>query len=371
MNSLNSLYFPGTIFHSTSQYPLFLLFSTLHLLRVAEHNIHGSCVQATDSFIKSGLCRVHTPSPLGNDLERFINLINDIKNRKDEYASQLSALTLAAMSPYPGKGDSDSRQEIISALLNNEQLYSGRQKEQKTLELWQARLVLAIGEILDCEEEDIARQLAAVKDEEAELFKELQGKEHNPEDENPFEELLLIRENIAPPTSGNIQKRFLSWKQLYREGSLTCDLLLTTSRDTADRILESFSTESCEKTVYSGQLSLPAIVSRHEDDAIQRICSFREKNKVIIDKIREQLVDLKTDNSPAEENNSREILSSYREPWEESLQSHFPAKEFGRIPLSFYCFTSTPCSTLLGTDSQDSNHINGLMAIADITAGRI
>ncbi len=314
---------------------------------------------------------MHAPSPLGDDLERFTNLINDIKSRKDDYASQLSALTLAAMSPYPGKEDGDSRQEIISALLNNGQLYSGRQKEQKTLELWQARLVLTIGEILDCEEEDIARQLAAIKDEEAELFKELHGKENDSGDENPFEELALIRGNIAPPTSGNIQKRFLSWKQLYREGSPPCDLLLTSSRDTADRILESFDTGSCEKAIYSGQLSLPAIVSRHEDDAIQRICSYQERNKAIIDKIRGQLLDLKTGNSLTEENNSGGLLSSYREPWEESLESHFPAKEFGRIPLSFYCFTSTPCSTLMGADSQDSNHTNGLMAIADIAAGRI
>ena len=163
MNSLNSLYFPGTTLSSMGQYPLFLLFPTIHLLQVAEHNIHGNGGQATDSFMKAGLCQTHTPSPLGNDLERFTRLVSDIKNRKDDYASQLTTLTLSAMSNSSRKSG-DSQQEIISSLLSNSQSFPDKEKEQKNLNLWQARLVLAIGEIVDHEEEDIARQLAIIKD---------------------------------------------------------------------------------------------------------------------------------------------------------------------------------------------------------------
>ena len=137
MNSLNSLYFPGTTLYSISQYPLFLLFSKIHLLRIAEHNIHGNGGEATDSFIKSGLCQPHIPCPLGDDLRRFIHLINDIKNRRDDYGSQLSALTLAAMPAY-SQNSGDSRQEIISSLLSGDQLFPNKQKEQKDLEIWQA-----------------------------------------------------------------------------------------------------------------------------------------------------------------------------------------------------------------------------------------
>ena len=216
MNSLNSLYFPGTALYSFRQYPLFLLFSKIHLLGVAEHNIHGREVQATDSFIKAGFCQTHTPSRLGDDFKRFRHLINDIRNRKDDYASQLSALTLAALSNPSESGEGESQQEIISSLLKSNRAFPDKRKKQKDIDLWQARLVLAIAEILDCEEEDIAQQLAVLKDEEADLFRELQGEDVDPEKENPFEELSLLRKHMNPPIPGNMQKRFISWKQLYR-----------------------------------------------------------------------------------------------------------------------------------------------------------
>ena len=140
MNSLNSLYFPGTALYSIRQYPLFLLFSKIHFLAVTEHNIHGREVEATDSFIKAGFCQRHTPSPLGDDLERFSRLINDISTRKDDYASQLSALTLAAMSDPSQREGGDSKQEIISSLLNNGDFFPDRQEKQDKSDLWQARL---------------------------------------------------------------------------------------------------------------------------------------------------------------------------------------------------------------------------------------
>jgi len=367
MNSLNSLYFPQTALYSTSQYPLFLVFSKLHLLGVAEHNIHGNGVEATDSLIKSGLCQIHTPSPLGNDLERFTHLINDIKNRKDDYASQLSALTLSALSNYSQKSG-DSQQEIISSLLRGGQFSPEKQKD---LELWKARMVLAIGEILDHEEEDIARQLAVLKDEEAELFKELQGGGDNLEEDNPFEKHSLIRSNIPPSLPSNMKKRFLSWKQLYKEGDIpACDLLLTANRDSADQILESLDTVNNETVISSGQLSLPAIISWDKDDAIQQIHFFREKNIGIIKGITEELLYLRTCDDLVKENSSRSILSSFSEAWEKGLESHFPAKNFGRITLSFYCFADTPCSALLGVDWQNSPTTNGLMAVADIASGK-
>ena len=370
MNSLNSLYFPGTTLYSVSQYPLFLLFSKVHLLKVAEHNIHGNGGEATDSFIKSGLCQPHIPSPLGDDLKRFIHLINDIKNRKDDYGSQLSALTLAAMPAYsPNSGD--SRQEIISSLLSGGQLFPNKQKDQKDLEIWQARLVLAIGEILDHEEEDIARQLAVLKDEETELFKELQGEGDDFEEETPFENLSLTLKNMRPPTPGNMKKRLVSWKRLYKAGDIpACDLLLTTSRDSADQIFESVDRENKEPVIYSGRLSLPATVGSNEDDAIEQIRMYQENNKAMINEISENLLYLATCNTLSKENSSKPILSSFVKPWEKSLESHFPANKFGRTTLSFYCFADTPCSTLLEIDSRNSTRNNGLLAIADITPGR-
>ena len=338
---------------------------------MAEHNIHGRDVQATDSFIKAGFCQRHTPSPLGEDLERFSHLINDIYNRKDDYASQLSALTIAAMSNPSQIGVGDSQQEIISSLLNNGGFSPDIQKKQENSDLWQARLVLAIAEILDSEEEDIAQKLAVLKDEEAELFRELQGEEVNTEEENLFEELSLLLKNINPPVPGNMQKRFTSWKQLYRQGGIPpYDLLLTASRDAADQILESLDRENDIPFISLNQFSLPAIVSTSGDDAIQRIHSYRENNMEMIEEITKKLLDLKTSENLAAHDTSESFLSSCCEPWEAAIESYFPAKKFGRIPVSFYFFSGMPSSNLLGIDEQNGISTTGLMAIADISYAR-
>lgn len=367
MNSLNSLYFPGTTLHSISQYPLFLLFPKVHLLKIAEDNIHRGEVQATDSFVKSGFCQPFIPNPLGKDLDRFFHLVSDIQNRKDDYASQLSSLTLAAMSAPHSMESGDSQQEIISTLLGGGQLFQDKQKKLKNLDLWQARLMLAIGEILDHEEADIARELASLKEDEAYLFRELQGEGDALEEEDLFDTFSQLRDSITPPTSDNMKKRFLSWKKLYKEGnSPACNMILTTSRDSADQILDTFNIEDNETTIYSEQLSLPAIIGRQEDDALQQTLSYRENNKELINEITETLLQLINSTSLAKDRQQGSALSNIRGPWEKSLEAHFPAGKFGRIPLSFYCFAGMSCSTLLGVDKQDSTHVNSLMAIADI-----
>ena len=176
---------------------------------------------------------------------------------------------------------------------------------------------------------------------------------------------------MNPPSTDNMIKRFLSWRQLYREGDIpTCDLLLTTSKDCADHILESFSTENNSAAIYSGQLLLPAVIGRHETDAIRQILSYQKQNREIIKEIAEKLLYLKTCNAPAVENISGSVLSSFHKPWEEALESQFPERTFGRIALSFYCFSDAPCSTLLGVDKHRSHATNGLLAVTDITPGR-
>lgn len=335
---------------------------------MTEHNIHGREVEATDSFIKAGFCQRHTPSPLGDDLERFSRLINDISTRKDDYASQLSALTLAAMSDPSQREGGDSKQEIISSLLNNGDFFPDRQEKQDKSDLWQARLVLAIAEILDSEEEDIAHQLAVLKDEEADLFRELQGEDVSVDEENLFEELSLLRKNVHAPLTGNMQKRFTSWQQLYSQGGIpSYDLLLTTGRDAADRIFESLDRENEVSAIPSAQTSLPSFVSIAEDDAVQRIQSYREDNRGMIEEITEKLLYLKSCDIQAAHDSPESILSSFCEPWQTSIDSYFPAKKFGRIPVSFYFFAGIPSSTLLGMDEQKDICANSLMAFADIS----
>ena len=366
MNSLNSLYFPGTTINSIAQFPVFLLFSNIYIIRAAESNIYNDDHEPADSFINSGFCQVHTPCPLGDDLDRFIHLVNDIKNRKDDYASQLSGLTLASMSTS-SQNSGDSQQEILSSLLNVGGVVPDKKAEENNLQLWQARLVLAIGEMLDLEEEEIAKQLAMLKDEEAGLFKELQG-EQSTEEENPFEELSLIQTNMIPANPENIKKRFLSWKRIFSEATTPqADLLLTTSKDAADLIFESFEHDTGDTALFLGQLPLPALAGWNEKDALESITSFQENNKELKSKITEVLAEQKSNANLKDLNDSDSIFARLSKQWEESLEIQFPTDKFGRLTVRFYGFANSTGTAVLGLKQHEnnSNNQNCLLAVAD------
>ena len=92
-----SLIFPDTDIFSYKHFPYLLFGAPLRFLELVEHDPNDQR-NDRDIFIDSGLCQPHAPSPLGEDRSRFLRLISDIKERKDDYAAQLSALTVAAMS---------------------------------------------------------------------------------------------------------------------------------------------------------------------------------------------------------------------------------------------------------------------------------
>ncbi len=100
----------------------------------------------------------------------FLHLVEDIRNRKDDYAAQLSSLILASKSGSTAEIE-DSEQSIMDSLVTPKDLQEKSLLAAKEEKLWQARLVLAIGEILDQEEEEIARNLAMLDDDQAELLR--------------------------------------------------------------------------------------------------------------------------------------------------------------------------------------------------------
>jgi len=129
MNSLKTVLFPATVIHSIRQYPIFLLFSQINIIAPVESHEQEMPEESTDTFINSGLCQVDTPCPLGENLDRFLHLVADIRTRKDDYAAQLSSLTLAAMSSSHSSGEQSER-AIINEFLTPKRL-KRRRKETK------------------------------------------------------------------------------------------------------------------------------------------------------------------------------------------------------------------------------------------------
>ena len=356
MNLLDTLYFPGTAFASGSQYPLYLLCPTIHLLQPVEPGEGADAgAGSADLFINHGFCQVHTPCPLGPDRKRFLRLIDDIRERKDDYAAQLSSLTMAAMTA-PRQQDDDSPQAILSSLLGRPDRKSDREKEDPQQDLWQARLVLKIGEILDREEEEIARDLLALDEDEHSLYTRLHGEDlaAADEDDNPLADLIDIKARVRQPATGTIRNRFRAWKQLFLSGDLpTWRIWATHWPDAADIVLEAAERRRGQAATAAGVLSLPATVGLTQDEAFAAVAAFREEYGPLAGELLATL--------PAP------LPAALVKRWQEALDQHFPAGQFGRTAVAIHHLAGLDISALLGKPGQEEDQGTLLLVIADLS----
>jgi hypothetical protein len=353
MNSLNTLYFPATAIHSPRLYPIFLLFQNVHLLSPVEDGKESS-----DSFIKSGFCQVHTPCPLGEERDRFLRLVADIKSGTDDYAARLSSLTLAAMTGIPHQAE-ESERSIVRSLHGTEDL-PPQVREREVLEkLWQARLVLAMGELLDQDEEEISLNLAELEDEEKVLFKELQGEDDKEEQENPFAELTRLEGSLRVNSAANIKKRFKAWRTLFLAGKMEeCEIFLANGMDSGDILLEMYQQRTGQQAQLVASLELPALVGWDNDQASTAVREFTTKNSPILTAIGETFAALISQTATPEQRFEPAVA------WEKLLSADFPAEHFGRIQINFFLFRGLPCSTLIGkTSDAQSSGKSGLLAV--------
>jgi hypothetical protein len=367
MNSLNTLYFPDTVLSLEQQLPLALFFHTLHLLQPVEGDDQPDTreekgKEASDPgcypFTEKGFCQVHTPSALGEDRDRFLHLLHDIRNKKDAYVEQLSYLTLASLSAPASRGDS-SKQAILSSLLQGVDQDSDARTEQDRLALWQARLVLKIAEILDQEEEELAWQLATIDDQEIALFRRLQGEikksgEGEIVEEDPFQELLELKQKLNQPRPGMIRNRLRAWSTLYLSGPLSVDFQLWTTRrqEAADILLERYEKESGQAPVALLQIALPARISQEHGDVTEAIEQFRAGSQSQIQalaKVLESLVtaEINKSNNPA---GLFPEAQAWQETWNSRVDAAFPANHYGRATLTIYLLPETSFFALIEND---------------------
>lgn len=366
MNSLNALFFPGTDLYSIRQYPIFLLFQKMHLMRPVEDDPAGSGEESSDSFIKSGFCQVHTPCPLAENRDRFVRLVTDISSRKDDYAAQLSSLILAGTSSSSA-ADDDSERAIRSSLFTPDAEKVKVERENKDGKLWQARLVLAIAEILDREEEEIARNLAMLDDDQAELFKELHGDIVDQEEENPFAELSRLESNLGAANAGNMKKRCKAWKILFLEGDMPeCEILLTSSQDAGDLLLQAYEQKTNQPALLAATLALPGLIGWNSAEAYQTVLNFRDQNSELLSRIHASLAELMDKTTCTEKATGSKAFTALSEQWDGQLETSFPEDQFGRIPVKCYILPGLSCAALIGAKQKENTMAkNGLLIVVD------
>ena len=370
MQSLNSLYFPETILPRHLRNCLLLLPDTLHLLQPVEPAQEETEAKADDDiFMEQGICQVHTPSLLGKDRKRFVGLLNEIKNRKDGFTEQLSSLTLAHLSQEKGSGDHSS-QAIMSTLLDGQPPADPESEEEnRKATLWQARLVLALAEILDKEEAELASTLSDIDDSELALFQDLKGEAEGGEGndkEDPFAELLRIKAKLNQPRPGTVKRRCQAWKTLYTSGTMPENfwLWMTSHEEAAELLINEYEEKAGRHAVPLLLLDLPEQIYMREKDALKSIKDFQEKATKVRQDITEKLTAIVTRDhlnivDPVALLPDAGILAR---DWNDLIEYCFPKEQFGRRKLDLQFLANISLDELI-RDKKTNEVCHSIMAL--------
>ena len=158
--------FPDLLPNEGTLFPLVQLFAGLVYLAPAENDLpsNETLPALARELLTQGLLRFHCPVPLGRERQRFFHLLDELRQRPSEY----SALLLAGR----GNREPESQETIISALRQQGSAESSTQER-----LWQARLLLKLGQYVEQEEEDIRLRLRQITLREEELLRALRDDE--------------------------------------------------------------------------------------------------------------------------------------------------------------------------------------------------
>ena len=367
MNSFETLFFPETEIFNDKYYPLLLFFSPLHFLQLVEHGPGSVTNPEADLFLKRGLCHAHAPAPLGENLEQFLRLIRDISERKEHLVAQLSGLTIDSNPALPGSESLDFKHTIVSSLL---QEYGVKNATTSTdLQIWQARLVLAIAEIHDSNEEALREQLSFLDEDEIATFRSLQGRTDSNE-EDPFSELENIKAGLEKSRLGNITKRFDAWLGLLKNQVIPpVKVWLSSTRDSADQIFNRYESTGNAHAVPLLKLALPAHIAASSKYVVKQIEEFQQATIHIH---RGLVADFKQIvRTVPYVHDVHESLHPYStdwaDQWEGALDNFFPASSNGRNDITFYLLPDQPIAPLLSLpESPGVSHegaAHGLLAI--------
>lgn len=221
MNRLNALYFPDTVPDPGLCRQLLLFFDKISQYQASELSAAGDTEQSPpgDFLTASGLYSWYPPAPLGDDLNRFKRLVHELQDRQNDYGSRLTGLSLIAPTFDQATGMEASTTALAAALSGGQQpddrcsVTEARRREN----LWQARLLLTLAEILDRQNLEIARELQKIRDRERKLFLNLKGIDQG--STNPAAEIPLPASTIPTETNPEdkrlLKERTKAWAQLF------------------------------------------------------------------------------------------------------------------------------------------------------------
>ncbi len=320
MNTNTVCLFPDTMPRAEVLFPLVQVFEPIVYLRAVEDDspetagLPELCRELTDQ----GLVRYDCPAPLAGNRDRFLALVHDLKHRRDDYAGQLSNLSLAGL----GSRKSESKTTIISTLLKQTGIENSID-EQLMQVLWQARLVLKLGESFDLEQAELKKNLERISARENGLVEELRK-----EDNQPFSLTTSLSAADAQP-DGQQRLRLKAWSRLFGLGEkrISAGAFVTSSRDSFDLLIEQY--EQNHNIVPQPMLNLILPCLQPGIDFFKQRTAFQDEAADLINTFQNILA-----GSAQVTDEDRDNLDGPESPWAELLEKHYPAAEYTRCSLT-------------------------------------
>ena len=278
----------------------------------------------------------------------------------------LSALTMAALSDNKARSGGEERYQIISSLLDSKVIADSGDRDEQ-LDLWQARMVLAIAEILIKEKEDLLQEMQLLDAQEIEMLRSLQG-ETDTDDEDPFAELQRIKADLDGARPREIKIRFQSWLRLMKQAPLPdAQLWLASSPEAGDALFNEFERRSERIPLPILELTMPDRIEAGPTYVVSRVSSFLNDSADLRTKMIAELEALVNNSglSPDSADNLLRSGSEHSGLWAQMIEDHFPAGSHGSASLRFYLLPNCTTSTLLRLEPgrPDKQPAHGLVAV--------
>lgn len=318
MTTLRAIHFPETTLTNLEIMGQSLLFDSIsHITPTA------------DTEGVATLSPTYDPAPLGNDAERFNQLLSELKgNETAFYQGQMSTLALE----YIETRDDDTVRDIITAV-HGKQSPKKTPAEMKAIEqIWQARLLLKLAEILRSEELEVHNSLQRIKNAQEDMLGDLKGEE---EFQDLFQALHSSLPNRMPV---RVEPLIKAWGQLFTQGDKPFDALHCLNPDAAEPFMEISEAMTGKRPVRLLRLPLPNCGAFPDD--------FPAKKEQWLVKNNQWLSELKTALYTVCQKGLGAVsladFSQYAGKWSAQVEqtelwpSHLPAKKCGPPALEIY-----------------------------------
>ncbi len=336
--------FPNILPQDGMVFPLAQLFSQLLFLRPVEDDLPEADTPLLEVLVnqqdENRLLAFTCPAPLAEDRERFLGLLQDIRSRPEDYTGHLSNLSAGPGSVVP---DNESEYSIVNTLLHQTGIQTGsgkhtsepanrQEKNASSVLLWQARLLLKLGEFVDKQQADIRTNLTRMSQQQEALLRELRKEQREGEGDRVDVDLFNTLPTLASIPVEQQRLRLKAWSRLFFLSKSTFEqtVFISQSSDAIEALLEHYQQASDTGTVEQilrlplPALSAPVVEEKEQQQKTDLLAAllaqrdqFQQEASTLLAPIREFLQSPKNAVSPS-------LTATAEQEWIALLDRHYP-----------------------------------------------